>query len=581
MTKKRIGILLVLAMLISVVAGCGGSSDPTPPAPETPAPGVETPATPEPSTEPSGLLKVGITEASGNFNPLYYSSAYDGYVVDLVFQALATRDFDGEYAPEVAESWDFSEDGKSITFKLRENVVFSDGTPLTANDVVFTYKALSDPSYDGRYGSTVRDLLGYEAYASGETEEFEGVVANGDFEVTFNFTEPLRTNFANTLFAIMPEHHYGANFTYGDTSSLQDFNSDPMGSGPYLLSNYTPAQFVYLERNMNFVGEGYMVKEILLQFVDMSTDITSLLNGDVDLLYGMIEPNKIGQARDAGFSLNEYARSGYGYIKFNTAFGPTAEIPVRQALYYSFPIREFVDNYFKDDATGIVLANVQWHPFSQVSWAIDDAFLAGITTYEHDVAKAAEILDEAGWTLNANGKREKDGQVLELKIAAMPDHDILETLIPLWNRDWGDGLGIELNVAYMEFNTILDYVIYNSDEHEEDWSLFFLATSISTPDPHVQYTSFHSDYVGSGMDNTSRYSNPEIDRLFDEAKSIMDIEEAKPMYQEIARILNEEAVMVPVYANTYFDLYNSKLQNFQTSSLYNWVAAMKDAVIVE
>jgi peptide/nickel transport system substrate-binding protein len=163
----------------------------------------------------------------------------------------------------------------------------------------------------------------------------------------------------------------------------------------------------------------------------------------------------------------------------------------------------------------------------------------------------------------------------------MPDHDILATLIPMWERDWGQGLGIKLTVAYLEFNTILDYVIYNSDANVQNWSLFFLATSITTPDPHTLYTSFHSDYIGSGMDNTSRYSNPKVDELLDQAKAIMDIEEAKPVYQEIAKILNEEAVMMPVYANTYFDIYAPKLVDFKTSSLYNWVRALKDAKIVE
>ncbi len=83
------------------------------------------------------------------------------------------------------------------------------------------------------------------------------------------------------------------------------------------------------------------------------------------------------------------------------------------------------------------------------------------------------------------------------------------------------------------------------------------------------------------MDNTSRYSNPEVDKLLDEGKAIMDINEAKPVYAKIAKILNEEAVMMPVYANIYFDIYATKLVDFKTSSLYNWVAALKDAKIVE
>ena len=163
----------------------------------------------------------------------------------------------------------------------------------------------------------------------------------------------------------------------------------------------------------------------------------------------------------------------------------------------------------------------------------------------------------------------------------MPDHDILATLIPMWERDWGQGLGIELDIAYLEFNTMLDYVIYNSDENVDEWSLFFLAMSITTMDPHTHYASFHSSGIGSGMDNTSRYNNPEVDRLLDEGKAIMDIEEAKPVYRELVKILNEEAVMMPVYANIYFDLYSEKLVDFETDSLWTWVQALEDARVVE
>ena len=576
--KKSLVLLLCLVLVASAfLAGCSPKEEV---AEETTAPASE--ATTEAAVaEPSGTLVVGITEASGNFNPLYYSSAYDGYVVDMIFEGLITMNFDGEYEANAAESWEYSEDGKSITFKLKQDRVFSDGTPLTAQDVVFTYQILADPSYTGRYGSAVKDFLGYDEYYAGETDVFQGVEAIDDYTVKFNFKEALRVNFANCGYSIIPKHYYGKDFTVGNTAAVEAITTEAMGSGPYVISQFKEKELVYLERNPLFVGEGYMIKEIILKFVDQTTDIVELTSGGVDLLAGQIEPKKISEARNGGFSINQYNRSGYGYIKTNNEAGPTADVKVRQALYYAFNVKEFVNSYYYDADTDQVLAVTQYHPFSQISWAIDDALLDSMIEYDFDLEKAKALLDEAGWVVGADGFRAKDGVTMELKIAAMPDHDILATLIPMWERDWGQGLGIKLTVAYLEFNTILDYVIYNSDANVENWSLFFLATSITTPDPHTLYSSFHSDYIGSGMDNTSRYSNPEVDRLLDEGKAIMDIEEAKPIYAEVAKILNADAVMMPVYANTYFDLYAPKLVDFKTSSLYNWVYALKDAKIVE
>ncbi len=576
--KKSLVLLLCLVMVASAfLAGCSPKEEAVT---ETTAAAGEA-TTEAAGAEPSGTLVVGITEASGNFNPLYYSSAYDGYVVDMVFQGLIKRNFDGEYEANIADSWEYSEDGKSITFNMKKDIVFSDGQPLTANDVVFTYQVLADPSYTGRYSSTVKDLVGYDEYYAGETTEFTGVEAIDEYTVKFNFKEALRVNFENCSFSIIPKHYYGADFAVGNTASVEALTTDAMGSGPYVISQFKEKELVYLERNPLFVGEGYMIKEIILKFVDQTTDIVELTSGGVDLLAGQIEPKKISEARNGGFSINQYNRSGYGYVKTNCEAGPTADAKVRQALYYAFNVKEFVNSYYYDADTDQVLAVTQYHPFSQISWAIDDTLLDSMIEYDFDLEKAKALLDEAGWLVGTDGLRYKDGKVFELKIAAMPDHDILATLIPMWERDWAQGLGIQLTVAYLEFNTILDYVIYNSDANVENWSLFFLATSITTPDPHTLYTSFHSDYIGSGMDNTSRYSNPEVDALLDQGKAIMDIEEAKPIYAQVAKILNEEAVMMPVYANTYFDLYAPKLVDFNTSSLYNWVYALKDAKIVE
>ncbi|MDF2674490.1 MAG: peptide transporter [Clostridiales bacterium] len=568
--KKYLCLLLCLFMLSTVLlTGCG-KKDPEPVKPEV----TEV-------KEPTGTLIAGITEASGNFNPLYYSSAYDGHVVDLVFEGLITRNFEGKYEGAVAESWEISEDGKTITFKMKKDKVFSDGTPVTANDVVFTYQVVADPSYTGRNGSLVKDMLGYDDYFAKKTQEFKGVEAVDEYTVKFNFKDALRVNLENCTSSILPKHYYGKDFAYNNTASVEAITSQAIGSGPYLIKEYKEKELILLERNMKFSEEGYMIKNVLMKFVDQTTDIVELTSGGVDLLPTVIEPEKIAKARDAGFSINKYQRSGYGYVKFNCGAGPTADKAVRQALYYSFNVEEFTNSYFKDETTGEILASTQYHPFSQISWAIDDKVVSEMNNYKFDLAKANKLLDDAGWVKNAKGIRVKDGKELELKVAAMPDHDILATLIPMWERDWGQGLGVKLNVAYLEFNTILDYVIYNSDANVNEWSLFFLATSITSPDPHTLYSEFHSSAIGSGKDNTGRYSNPKVDELFDNGKAIMNIEEAKPIYREAAKILNDDAAMVPVYANTYFDLYNSKITNFKTSSLYDWAKALKNAEIKE
>jgi len=574
MKKRALSILLILMLVFAFAAGCDQTAT------EDPGDNGETTEDPGDTgdTTEDSVLTVGIVEPSGNFNPAYYSSSYDGYVVDLVFQPLITRDFEGNWIGEAAEDWEISEDGTTYTFTLREGNTFSDGEPVTAEDVVFTYMLISDPSYTGRYGSVAKDLLGYDEFANGETEEFPGVVALDENTVQFTFKEALRLNIENLTMSIMPKHYYGENYSIGNTEPVQEKNAEPLGSGPYIMAEYQPAEYVYMDRNPNYIfDDQYQINEIIMKVVEMTTEMNELLTGSVDVLAGQIDPENIKAAKeDENINLNEYPRSGYGYVKTNNAYGPTAEKEVRQALYYSFNLKEFVDNYFKG------YASTQFHPYSQVSWVIDDEFLASLPDYSFDLEKAKQILDDAGWTVGDSGYREKDGEVLELFILAMPEHDLLDTLIPMWERDWGNELKIKLNISYEEFNSILDTVIYASDDNVEEWSMFFLATTITSYDPHgIVESYFHSRNIGSGKDNTSRYSNPEIDALLDEGEKIMDQEEAKPIYQEIGRKLTEDAAFMPVYANTYFDFYNKKLVDFRTHSIYDWVDAMRDARIEE
>lgn len=567
--------LMLSSILAFSLVGCGGKEKK-----DDPSKG-KTPASETGEKKIGGTLIAGVEEMSGNFNPAYYTAAYDAYVIDMVFSRLIEVDVDGEYQPSAAESWEFSEDKKDITFKMRKDMTFSDGEKVTADDVVFTYKLIADPSYTGRYGAAVKDLAGYEDYFAGKTTEFKGVVAVDEYTVKFSFKEPLRTNLANCDFHIMPEHYYGANWKVGDTSTIAAITTKPMGSGPYTLEKFQEKEFASLKRNPAYYGEGYQIEKIVCKFVSKTTDIVELTAKEVDLLAGVVEPKKINEAKAKDFlTFNKYDRSGYGYTKFNCESGPTAEKAVRQALYYSFNVKEFVNSFYKDEETGDVLAKTQYHPFSQVSWNIDDKLLSELTQYDFDLEKAKSLLDEAGWKVGPSGFREKAGKVMELNVAAMPDSQILDTLIPMWQRDWGEGLKVKLNIAYLEFNTLLDYIQYNSDENVDKWNIYFMANTIPTPDPHTIYSDVHSDYIGSGKDNSCRYKNPEVDKLLDEAKS-MDKEESKPHYAKIAKILNEDAPIVPVYANTYFDMYNKKIKGLETSPFRNWVKALKDAYIEE
>ena len=561
--KKILSYLIICSMLLSLSACTNNSNGGN-----------------NVSDNPSTLV-VGVLEMSGNFSPLYYSSSYDGYVIDLVYESLLTRNYDGELVPSLAKHYAYSEDGKSITFTLREDAKYSDGTNVTAKDIEFAYLVLADKSYTGRFGSYAQDLVGYKEYHSGAADKLAGVEVVNDYTIIFHFNDAFRTNLENCLMPAIPRHLY-PDYTQGNTSSLEANVNNPIGSGPYMLKEFKGKEYAVLTKNPNYSGTGYEIQNIIMKFVDTTTDITSLTTGEVSMLLGVVEPDKIAAARNnENLTYNEYPRSGYGYIRFNCETGPTAEKVVRQALYRSFNIEEFVNSYFYDKDAETLFATTQYHPFSQVSWVIDDKLLNELPDFSFNLEAAKKMLDDAGWKVGASGYREKNGKILELKIAAIPDHDILQTLIPLWERDWGQALKCKLSVAYLEFNTLSDYVIYNSDANVNNWSMYFMATSITSPDPDELYDTFHSSMIGSGKDNTMRYSNPKVDEMLDVGKSIMDVNEAKQYYRDLVKIITEDAPMIPIYANTYFDIFSKNIIDFKTNSFYPWTSALKDAKLAK
>lgn len=539
----------------------------------------------------SDTLTVGAEELTGTFSPLYYTSAYDGYVVDLIYNKLLEYDVDNKIQPSLAESYTVSEDGTEIEFKLRKDVKFSNDSAMTAKDVEFSYKVVSDPSYTGRFGATTQFLEGHDAYASVDnaTEpEFPGIEVLDDYTIKFNFTEARNDNLTTLMsISIISSEQFKDSYAYKNTKPIEEANGDPIGTGPYNLKAWEAGTGASFTRSTtSWQTEGYAIENIIIKPVKMETDYDELKNGSIDLLAGMIEPKKIGPAsNNEDIEMNHYPRGGAGYITFNTAAGATSDKAVRQALAYAFNRKEFVDSYYDcsdcKNLDGVKIGYVPTtfnNPISKLGDAINGTEkVDGLDPYTFDVDKAAKILDDAGWKAGADGIREKDGEKLTIKILAIKDHDILNNLIPMWKKTWGETLGCDVQVATVDFNTVLSKIV--KDASLSEWNMFFLATSYTSDSMSDIYTTFHSKYAREDNDNYSRLKDSELDTLLDSALKEMDPDAAYTAWLDVQKKINDDCAVVPVYGNTYFDMFNKKVKNMNTSALYTWPRGMKDATI--
>ena len=555
--KRKLSLLLALVLALSIfLAACGKTEEPaevgSEEETETEAPAEETVNNPAAARENAdNTIVIGMTEAKGEFMPVYYSTAYDGYVVGYMFDALFTNDESGTYIPHVAKEWEISEDNLTITFYLRDDVKFADGTPLTAHDVEFTYLAMADPNYDGRYFAYVNGIVGYEDYAEGDAEKLEGVKVIDDYTISFTFKEPLVANFEYCGMPIMPKHHYG--FEKGDIDSLKAKMQDPLGSGGYQLVAYEPGQYVELKRNENYFLGTPKIENIILKFTTPETYMAELEKGTIDVqnsVTNTVENAEIIESIDY-LHLNAFPNNGYAYIGLNNSDPRLADKRVRQALAYGLDRESFVQNFFKGHG------QVCHVPLSPVSWAYTDELAEKMNKYEYNPDKAIELLEEAGWKLGSDGIREKDGMKLSFVYSTYPDVEWVEQLVPVLIDNWGK-IGVALEINYMDFNALVDAVY-----EEQDFDMYNMAWSLSIdPDAHAI---FHSSQAVKSGNNAVQFINERNDELLEAGRREFDQEKRKEIYEEWALLINEELPYIFIYQREEWNVVNNRIKGFECS----------------
>lgn len=543
-------------------------------------------------TSAANTLTVGIyQELNGVFSPMYYESSYDGDVINLVYQALLKYDVNDELQPELAtEMPEVSADGLTYTFKLKEGVKFSDGTPLTSSDVKYTFTVMADPSYTGRMSNVVSNVVGYEEYHNGDAEELVGVETPDDYTVVIK-TKSAQIDALNNFgtMGICSDEQF--DYVKGDTTEIESNTDQPIGSGPYVLKTYDKATGASLTRSETFEAEEgqYSVENIIIKKTDTSTEYDELANGNVDLLPNMMEQNKVGPASlNENLTFNHYTRAGVGFLAFNTVEGPTADVAVRQALSYATDRQSFVDSFYaydeaSDEVKDIPLGYVPqayWNPVSNTmgDYVTGEKEIAGLTTYEYDLEKAKQVLDQAGWVVGADGIREKDGQKLTIKFAATEENSVLETLIPMITKSWKE-IGVELKQTTVDFNTLLSMIA--DDSQLSDWSAFFLATGytgVADTDANINY-----GVTADGKpdpNNYPRINDATLNDALNKAYNTADAAVSEENYLIAMERSSELVPYLPLYGNEYFDLYNVRVKGLETSPVHTWSQAM-DKVTLE
>ena len=447
--------------------------------------------------------------------PTYYQTDYqwDGGVVYIshnILSKLCYWDEDTKtMVPDLAESWEASDDLMTWTFHLREGVTWHDGEPFTSADVKWTFDSILE------YGD--------QAYTYTYVKMVESVETPDDYTVVFHMAYPCGT-FVESVGDyqgpdILPAHIYEGTDPYTNPA-----NQNPIGTGPFKFVEYEPGNYCRLEANTDYYGDGPYLDEVIYSFTpDLTTATTALEAGEVGWMTAtpsFAEADRL--ATVDGITVDTQGTNIVQWTQFNlseeAARPYISDVRVREAICWAIDNQNIADVLYM----GYVEPSDNWYT-STVEWAVNrDVEYPG-----YDVDKANQILDDAGYERGADGYR------FELTYRCFTTSIFGTTDIPTLVAQYLDAVGIKLNVERYEWAVRAEYL----DENLE-WDMCSAGGSRG-PDPN----SF-ANVWGYSTSNKTRYYNDEVMSLFEQGTMYATQEERAPYYKEIQEIFAED---IPYY----------------------------------
>ncbi|MEK3748756.1 ABC transporter substrate-binding protein [Paenibacillus sp. FSL E2-8871] len=484
---------------------------------------------------------VGLTDPSGAFTPYFQQSGYDGNVSSLLYASLVTVNDKGVPTPELAESWDVSDDQLTYTFHLRKDLKFSDGSPLTADDVAFTWTIQYDKSYDGSSQLPSLNVKGGKAYKDGTSTAIEGIKVIDPQTISVTLEQPNATALVQLGSNVLSKAYYGKDYKFGDLEYIKKLHEKPLGDGPYKLEKFIPGQEVRFVANENY----FKGKPKTEHFIYKTTegDVWQFVEtGEVDYASFSATDENIEKLKALGFvNIIPYTPSTYGYLQVNLKHEQLKDKLVRQAIVYGLDRQSI----YVDAAQGAgSIANI---PASPISWSYTEE---GINPYKYDPEKAKQLLDEAGWTVGAGGIREKDGKPLTIHYLGSKSKNT-DIFIAVAKENF-EALGIDFQPeVFADFNSLVSKV------EGGDYDLVSFSTSMLT-DPADGFMQFFDGEI-------TDYDNPKFLELYNKALATTDIEARKAVYKELYQLFNDELpIIFTSYKKTVY-AYNGRIENLSVS----------------
>jgi peptide/nickel transport system substrate-binding protein len=443
-------------------------------------------------------------------NPLQIVTKYDHYVLRYLYDPLLEYDANLDVAPGLAEKWEVSPDGREYTFHLDPKARFSDGTAVTAADVLFTLKKIIDPTSEAVQYAGMFDRL-----------DLKKTRVVDDRTIVVAFTEALApqvTWFFNVR--VLPEHVYGT----GNFKTA--FDTKIVGTGPYKLARRTPGQEILLERRDDYWGTKPFLEKILFKVItDDATAWNALKRGDID---EMQVPSEIWVRESVRPELKKYIdfrrfyTLNYNFVPWNLRDPLLADKRVRRALAMCIDLESVVKNLYRGTARAMS------GPFTPDQWSYNPE----VPVIKYDPQEAKRILNSLGWLdTDGDGWLDKNKKPFRFEMVIVAGNIASGPFAQLFQAELKN-IGVDMKLSQLDGNTFMERVLgRNFQAAVLNWDL--------DPDPDP-YALFHSSQMPPRGYNFIGYSNPQADKLIEAGHREIDRGKRTAIYRELHALLADE-----------------------------------------
>lgn len=457
------------------------------------------------SGEPSGLIAMIAGESSASA------------IASNIFNSLLKYDKNLELTGELAQSWDISADQRTITFHLKPNLKWADGKPLTSDDVLFTWKVVTDDNTRTPYGADYKLVVKAEA------------PDKNTFRVTYAKPHAPALDSWSGLH-ILPKH-----LLQNQDINTTAFARNPVGSHFYKLDQWKSGESISLSRNENATqGQANIDKLISRIIPDRAAQFLELMADNIDSMsLNAIQYARIFPARpdlNERFSLYKELGNSYTYLGFNLKHKPFDDIRVRQAINYAIDKQEMIDGVLL--GLGLPVAS-PYKPGTR--WSNPK-----LKPYSYDPQKAVDLLKAAGYEdHDGDGILDKDGKPFSFEILTNQNKEREMSAVLIQRRL--KEIGIDVKIRVVEWATFISRFIKTGD-----FNVVLLGWGLGVePD---QYNIWHSSQQAPGQFNFIGYENKKVDDLLEKGRLELNPDKRMKIYHQFAEILLDESPIVYLYA---------------------------------